>query len=281
MTERIFRILKEPIVLFFVFGGLIFFLYTAATNLALKKERRILVSSEQVEMLKASFTKTWKRAPEKKELDGLIQSYIQDEVFYREAVAMGLDKSDRAVKRRLRQTMELILDDYTTVYPTESQLQAYLSANAEKFAQDPKITFTHRYYDMDEKEKAISQLSALRSGIVGNDVAPLGLNLLPSSFEDETQQQVSSTFGNEFASSLFELEVGSWQGPIKSAYGWHLVLVSEVTPGIVPPLNDIWDIVEREWSLERKTKLKDEQYATMKARYDITIEMPEDTDEQL
>ena len=177
--------------------------------------------------------------------------------------------------------MELILDDYTTVYPTESQLQAYLSANAEKFAQDPKITFTHRYYDMDEKEKAISQLSALRSGKVGNDVAPSGLNLLPGSFEDETQQQVSSTFGNEFASSLFELEVGSWQGPIKSAYGWHLVLVSEVTPGIVPPLNDIWDTVEREWSLERKTKLKDEQYATMKARYDITIEMPEDTDEQL
>jgi hypothetical protein len=280
MTERIFRILKEPIVLFFLFGGLIFLLYTAATSLAVQKEKQIVVSIEQVEMLQASFAKTWQRPPDQKELDGLIQSYIQDEVFYREAVAMGLDKSDRAVKRRLRQTMELILDDYTTVYPTEAQLQAYLSANTGKFTVDPRISFRHQYFGMEEKEKAISQLSSLRGGKVGNDVPMAGLNLLPDHFEDETHQKVSGTFGNEFANSLFEVEVGSWRGPIKSAYGWHLVLVSELAPGIVPPLNDIWDIVEREWSLERKTKLKDEQYARMKARYEISVQMPEDADDQ-
>ena len=266
------KIIKEPIILFFLMGTLIYILYTLTADFIDKKNRKIFVSKAQIGLLEESFSKTWNRNPTENEFSAQIENHIMDEIFFKEAVAMGLDKTDLAVKRRLRQIMEIMLDEYTTIYPTEVQLRKYLSEHPDKFRREPRISFRHIYYPLEEKEKAINFLSSLQKGLEVDENMVRGLFLIPGQFEDESKREIEKLFGNSFTQKLFELETGNWQGPVESAYGWHLVILSQRIEGIVPDLNEIWDIVEREWSVERKKVMKEEQYKIMRKQYDVIIE---------
>jgi len=255
-------------------GFLLFIIYKISSNYIDRKNSEILVDANQINLLTASFEKRSNRTPDKDELQTLIESHIKDEVFYREAVAMGLDKSDPAIKRRLRQIIELMLDDYSDVYPSENQLLEYLSVHSEKFIQDPTISFVHRFFAMDKKQEAMEELSKLQEGTDSEISQNQGLNLIPDEFENVSQQEVRSTFGQIFSNDIFEMSTDSWQGPVASAYGWHLVYVSQRIEGEIPPLSEIWDVVEREWTLERKQKMKEAQFEKMKERYDVVVELP-------
>jgi hypothetical protein len=168
--------------------------------------------------------------------------------------------------------MEMMLDDYATIYPSENQLRKYLSEHLDIFRLDPMISFRHLYYPFEDKEEAIIQLFRLQKGMsIDKDYAG-GLLLVASEFENESQREIKKLFGNSFTLKVFELEVGNWQGPIESAYGWHLVKVSQLTEGKIPDLNEIWDEVEREWSFERKKQMKEEQYKIMREQYEVIIE---------
>jgi hypothetical protein len=273
--KKIRNFIREPVVLFFLLGALIFILYTRATGYIDHKNRQIHVSQVQIALLAESFQKTWNRSPTADELRAQIDNSIMDEIFFKEAVAMGLDKSDLAVKRRLRQIMEMMMDDYATTIPTENQLREYLSANPEKFRQDSRISFRQIYFPVEDKEGAIQLLSRLQQGMPVDDNYSGGLLLIPDRFENESEREIERSFGNVFTREVFRLETGDWQGPVESSYGWHLAKVSERMEGEVPDLNQIWDLVEREWSVERKKEIKEQQYKVMRDQYRITIEEPQ------
>jgi len=270
--KTIKKAVKEPFVLFLLLGTVLFITYFQTTNYIDKKNRKIYVNKDQIGLLEESFRKTWNRDPTPNELNAQIDNFVMDEIFFKEAVAMGLDKTDPAVKRRLRQIMEMMLDDYATIYPSENQLRNYLSEHPEKFRLDPKISFRHLYFRLEDKEEAINQLSRLEKGISVDEDYTGGLLLIPSEFENESQREIERLFSNSFTENVFDLETGKWKGPIESAYGWHLVKVSQLIEGKIPDLNEIWDEVEREWSIERKRQMKEEQYKIMREQYDVIIE---------
>jgi hypothetical protein len=270
--NKIKGLIREPLLLFFLFGIFAFILYTKASDYIEKKNKQIVISKVQVELLEESYKKIWNRTPTEKELNALIENAVMDEIFFRQAVAMGLDKSDPAIKRRLRQQMEMMLDDYTTIYPTASQLSKYLSENPDKFRKEPRISFRHFYFPFEKKEEAIDLLQRLQKGnTVGNKAKGYPI-LMDPEFENERKRVIENQFGNSFTSDIFEIESEIWHGPIESAYGWHLARVSNKIKGELPDLNEIWDIVEREWSVDRKKEMKEEQYEIMKAQYEVAVE---------
>jgi parvulin-like peptidyl-prolyl isomerase len=201
-----------------------------------------------------------------------INDFIMDEVFYREAVAMGLDKTDLAIKRRLRQIMEMMMDDYATIYPSEDQLQQYLTENPDKFRRDDRISFTQLYFPMEEKEQAEQFLAQIQQDENNIDKYSGGLLMLPDRFENQSRFEVERAFGEYFTDRVFQTEPGTWLGPVESPYGWHLVRIREIMEGEVPDLNDIWDDVELEWTVERKNEIKEEQYRVMREQYRVNIE---------
>lgn len=270
--NKLKKLVKTPILLSLLLGVFMYILYTYTTDYTDRKNKQIFINKAQVDLLEETFRKTWNRNPTEYELKAQVENLILDEVFFKEAVAMGLDKTDPAVKRRLRQIMELMLDDFATIYPTENQLRKYLSEDPEKFREDPRISFRHLYFPLEEKEEAINLLPKIQKSNTVHKNYNGGLLLIPSEFEDETKREIERLLGKIFTQKLFELELGKWQGPVQSAYGWHLVKVSQRIDGIVPDLNTIWDIVEREWLVERKKKIKEEQYKFLKAQYEVTIE---------
>jgi parvulin-like peptidyl-prolyl isomerase len=101
------------------------------------------------------------------------------------------------------------------------------------------------------------------------------LLMIPPRFEDELEYEIERQFGKPFTSELFNLEMGNWQGPVESAYGWHLVLIRERTAGEIPELSKVRDQVEREWMVEQRKERKNKQYDLMRSRYSITVERHE------
>lgn len=265
--------IREPIVLFFLLGTGLFILYQMVTGSIERNNKQIHVSKAQIALLEESYTKTWNRPPGEAELDALINDFIMDEIFYKEAVAMGLDKTDLTIKQRLRQVMEMMMDDYTTIYPSEDQLRSYLETHPEKFRRDDRISFRQLHFEAEEKEEAGAFLERLRASERAYEAYKGGLLLLQEMNANLSKNDVGKQFGSYFSSEIFQLDPGKWIGPLESPYGWHLVYIYEIVPGQLPDLDDIWDLVEREWSVERKKEIKEEQYRLMREEYRITIEM--------
>lgn len=266
------NLLKHPLIIFVILGASMYVIYGAIGRLVESNDKKIVVSNAQIELLREDYKRTWSRYPTVDEMQNQIYGHIMDEIFYKEAVNMGLDKSDIAVKKRLRQLMEMMLDDYVTVYATEQQLSDYLLANPEKFRAESSISFSHLYFDVNEKEKATAVLNELRKGADISKYEHYSLRMLPISFASETRSNVARHTGKEFAEQVFDLEKLMWHGPIASVYGWHLVWVDEVQQGKVPELDKVWDLVEREWAAEQKEIRKKEEYALMREQYKVVFE---------
>ena len=106
--------LRSPLVQFVVTGAAIFVVYGLVRGSRVDESRRIEVSEQQIDRLREMLTAQWRRPPIESELAGLIQSYIREEILYREAIAMGLDQDDTVVRRLMAQKLELIADDLAT-----------------------------------------------------------------------------------------------------------------------------------------------------------------------
>jgi len=241
--------------------------------------REIVVTEARVEALAESFARTWMRPPTAQELTGLVDDYVKEEIFYREAVTMGLDRDDVVIRRRLRQKLEFISEDVAAAQePTEQQLHAYLDAHAEKFVEPDRQSFQQVYFSPERRGEAAVRdaeklLNELRAGRGPADPAEAGdPTLLPPGLEAATPQQIANTFGEEFALQVAEAPVGQWAGPARSSFGWHVLRVAERSPGTTPTLEAIRPIVAREWQSEQRQRLGDQFYQAMRSQYDVRVE---------
>jgi hypothetical protein len=279
------RILTEPLLHFALLGAGLFALDAATRGDARADEPgTILVTRGDVEHLATGFLKLQGRPPTAEELAGLVRERVRDEVYAREAKALGLDRDDTIVRRRLRQKMEFLFDDVTAwADPSEADLEAHLRARPDAFRVEPNFTFQHVYLSPAKRGAEIGRdaarlLATLRDPGARADPAELGdPTLLAPRFEAVPAGDVAKQFGEGFATRLATLPVGTWDGPIESAYGTHLVLVAEKRPGRVPPLAEVRDAVRRDWANERRSTSSERFYRELLQRYTVTIEGHDET----
>jgi hypothetical protein len=215
-------------------------------------------------------------------LEGLIRNYIREEVFYREALALGLDRDDTVIRRRLRQKMEFISDDLAArIDPTDEDLRAFLAKHADTFRVEQRFTFSHVYLNPERRGDALPGdverlLTELNMSAGATEVATLGDSfLLGHVFTAAPRSEVARVFGPRFAAQLSQLEPGTWQGPVTSGYGMHLVFIRERAEGWVPPLAEVRDAVHREWANAQRLEANEQFYQRLRQRYIVTVEQPE------
>lgn len=270
-------VLREPLLHFLLIGAALFFVYEwSSTKEPSDADNQIVVSAGRIEQLINVFQKTWQRPPTAEELKGLIDDFVVEEIYYRKAVEMGIDRDDTIIRRRLRQKLEFLTEDVATLRePTDKELQAYLTANEAKFRDSPTYTFRQIYFNpekhADPRGFVDQQLAALRNG----DAVSGDTNLLPESFTTALRHQVDGTFGEGFAARLDELETGAWSGPIQSGLGLHVVKLDERTPGVLPKLSDIRVIVLREWNHEQRVAMRQQMNERMRDDFEVIIEWPD------
>jgi hypothetical protein len=276
----IVRLLREPLLQFLALGAMLFALYGLAGKRSAEAPGKIVVSASRVANLGDGFARTWRRLPNEQELQGLIEDYIRDEVFYREGRAAGLDRDDVIIRRRVRQKMEFLADDMSVPEPSDEQLAAYLASNPERFRVEDQLTFhqvflsaTRRANTIDNDSKQIASILARADGAV--DATVLGDPfLLGEEFRNVSPSKVTSTFGESFAKQISVMEKGRWQGPISSGFGQHFVFISEWVSGNLPPLDAVRPVVHREWANARRLEAEQKLYASLRNRYEIVVEEP-------
>jgi len=239
---------------------------------------KIVVSASRIANLGDGFARTWRRPPSEQELQGLIEDYIRDEVFYREGRAAGLDRDDVIIRRRVRQKMEFLAEDLPE--PSDEQLKAYLVSNPERFRSDDQITFRQVFLSATRRPNTIESdskrvASVLSSGDAAVDTTALGDPfLLGDEFHNVSATKVTNQFGESFAKGVFAMDKGRWQGPVSSGFGQHFVFISERVSGGLPPLDDVRPAVRREWANTRRLEAEQKLYASLRERYEIVVEAP-------
>jgi hypothetical protein len=272
---RLRTLIAEPMLHFLLIGVALFAAYQWRAP-GDSDGRGIVITQGVVDDLVTQHVAARGRKPSATELNHLIESYVRDEILYREGVKLGLDRDDLVVKRRVRQKIELIAEeDASTRAPTDADLSAYLTANPARFVQPTGLTFEQVFLGPSTAGPAVVHAVAVTGQALRNGADPEEVGqptLLPSRMTQTPADLVARDFGDAFAAALVKAPVGEWMGPIDSSFGTHYVRVSARTPAVDPPLGAVRDQVVREWENERRLRARADAYAKLRGGYDVSVE---------
>jgi hypothetical protein len=273
------RFLREPLLHFLLLGAVLFAAFQF-TGRARAPERKVIeITPGVVEHLGTTFARTWQRRPTPEEMAGLIRDYLRDEVAYREGLALGLDRDDSIIRRRMRQKLEMLSEEtWASLEADDAVLEAYLRAHAGTYAQDPSVAFAQVFINPERHAADLeATVSSLRerlgaAGVTPGQAAEWGdATMLPADMPLAPRWQVAREFGDAFADAVVALEPGVWSGPIRSGFGLHFVRVSERHLGRMPELSEVRDTVRRDWQADRTRELRDQLYAELLSGYEIIV----------
>lgn len=269
------KLLHEPLFQFLLGGVALFLLHSWATGGESAEPDRIVVSETRVVSLVRNFQRTWMRPPTRDEVDALVDDFVTEEVLYREAMALGLDRDDLIVRRRMRQKMEFLSDGIAEREPTDAELAEFLAANPERFEVPARLRFSQVFFAAgpEQDARASDGLARLAAGELPQDLGDA--TLLPRQMRAATPDDVAGTFGSDFAKTLAWLPVGEWTGPVPSGFGAHLVRVDESEPARTPALQEVRPAVEREWSSDRRQETRAQFLEAARQRYRVEVMMPD------
>jgi hypothetical protein len=276
MTLR--RIFSNPLLQFVLLGLVLLGVYSAVRDENDQDDRKIVVSARQVEQLSALWQKQWRRPPTAQELNGLIDSFVREEVLYREAKSLGLDRDDTVVRRRLAQKIEFLAQDLATqAEPSEAELEAFFQEHPEIFEEPPSVTFDHVYVSRDSRGAAADSdaaeiLGALRGGADPSDQGDRFM--LQRRYVRKAPDEVARHFGSRFAAEVIELPTGEWVGPVESGYGIHLVFVESLEEAYLPEFTEVKQQVRDEYFSFRRREVDELFYSKLREGYDVVIELP-------
>jgi hypothetical protein len=274
MRSLLGKIAREPFVHFLVLGGLIF-AADAVLNPPRKADpHRIEITDADIDRIRALYTRQWGAAPRAEDMPNLIDSYVRSEVLFREGTSLGLATDDSVLRNRVVQKMELMLQGAISVeQPTDAEITAYFQAHADRYRIPEQVAFTQIYFSKSLRgdraaADAGAALAAIRRGeqsppgdpfILGDDPAPKPLDA------------IAKDYGASFAAALSGLPEGSWQGPIASSFGLHLVRITSRQPAHLPELAEIRDRVHDDLMAERLGAATEDTYARVRAKYQVVV----------
>jgi hypothetical protein len=256
------RVLREPLLHFLVLGALIFGAFALRADRQGAPADRIVVGPGEIEHLASGFARTWQRPPTPAELDGLIDDYVRDEVYYREGVALGLEDATEGPP------------------PSDDVLQTFLAAHPERYRREPELSFRQVFVNPDRRgdrarDDAEALLARLAAAGPAVDTAALGDPImLPADLDQVGPSEVARVFGDAFADRVAALELSRWSGPVESGYGLHLVFVRSRSEGRLPPLADVRNAVARDVTAAERKRMVEAAYRQLRTRYEVVIERP-------
>ncbi len=275
------RLVGEPLMQFVAVGAVLFGAYSFVTP---KTEEgvdmnRIELTRDDVRQLAVTWLAQGRPLPTPEQLGSLMEQKVTEEILFREAVSLGLDRDDEIIKRRLAQKMDFLAADVAALdEPNNATLAEWYAKHSERFALAPHLSFRHLYFSIDKRGEATREAAASAIPLVSGkpadsaEVASVGdAFMFRNYYGDATPEQVAKEFGPEFAKAIFNLTPGSWQGPVPSGYGWHLVWIDSAEPGRVPAFEEVAPAVKTAWMDDRYAEVKQNALREMRSRYIVTV----------
>jgi hypothetical protein len=265
------RWLREPLLHFAVLGALLFALQRS--NVPSPQAHRIDLSDDVVAGLRQDHLRRTGALPGAAEEAGLVQRYIETEMLYREALALGLDRGDVIVRRRLVQKMEFVLENQNLpADPSDDNLQRFLERHAARYATPVRLTFTHVFISTDRHGARSAALAEeLRARLLaGAEASSSGDPFLHgATFVGRSEADIAAMFGESFARQLATVDLNTWTAPLHSSFGWHVVRVSQRSASALPPLAAVQQRVLSDWEEEQRAAARQEGLGKLRASYEV------------
>jgi peptidyl-prolyl cis-trans isomerase C len=279
------RWLREPLLHFLLAGALIFAVYDllhpADRN---AQANQIVLTKDDLRQLAVHWLAQGRALPTADEMRALVEQKVSEDILSREAVALGLDKDDEIIRRRLAQKMDFLAADIAALQdPSDAELRAWFAQNSGQFALPPRVSFRHLYFSCDRGPGALDAAAAALAKLTGEPAAAAVAAaadpfMFRDYYDDRSREQIAKEFGPDFAKALFQLDPGAWRGPIRSGYGWHLVFVDATEPGRIPAFEEVEPDVKSAWLDQKQREIKRTAFEAMRARYNVVVPPIEATD---
>ena len=258
--------LKDPLVSFLAIGAAIFLVTSFFSGEEISYD--VEISENDVERLRDQWELQMRRPPSREELWDLLNQFVREEIYYRESQRLGLDVNDSIVRQRMVQKLTFLTEDIATAsLIAESELEEYFKKNQDEYRVAARYTFSHRYFSVDRREDA--EADARRAL---NTQEPGDPFMLQKYYSARSESQIGDLFGRDFAKALSALDVSSSsQGPIESAYGWHVVQLKTKEIGHVPDFFDVLDKVSVDAKQAARLAANKAYYEGLRERYNVVL----------
>lgn len=271
------KILTTPFVQFLFFGALIFLGYYLL-NPTQKTEDTIIIDDNQFNRIISIFQKQWNRNPSEEELNDLLQARVNEEILYREALKMGLDKNDEIVKRRLSQKFEFLTTDMANLNePSKDDIKKYYNENKEKYQVDPIFSYAQVYINIDKRNDVMNYARSVKKNIEGKEITPELLEENSDQFpialyiEKVSKSEIITRMGDDFYDKIKTLEINKWSKPIQSSFGLHLIYPTEIIKVAEPDISTIYSVLKRDYLYEYQANINKTLLNEYKNNYTIKV----------
>ena len=281
-------ILKEPLVQFFLLGLLLVAVFEfqgpsiEEDSKVITINRDVLINHMQYRSKSFEYEKFAllldRLSP--KQTENLLEEFIREEVLFREAKSLNLGEEDYIIRQRMVQKVEYLLraaEVKGSVQPEE-----FYSLNKERYLIPRKITFSHIFFGKEERggwaeaERSAKQLMAelLAASLDNGKVINSGDRFIfHKNYVEKSSEHISSHFGKQFSDAVFKSGLERWEGPIKSAYGYHIVFVSNLFEERFQDLEEIYDQVEWDAKQAAITELTETFILDLKKKYKVVVDL--------
>lgn len=281
------RFWREPLIHFFILGLAVFGLHAALDRkpeATVNDPYLVEVSSADIEWMRTIFKKRMGRGPTVQDLRGQVSQLIREQILSREAVAMGIDEGDIVVRRRLAQKMEFLFKDLSAMTePTEDDLRKYFFENRRKYEVSPQVTFTQVYFSVENR--GVEGAKQAAQALIKEDGDPYRIpalgdaSILSPGCTQCSEIEIRNRFGADFAEAVKNLKPGLWNGPVKSAYGFHAIYIHERQETKLAKFRDIIDRIKNDWVSAKREEYTRRVYGEIRSRYRVLVEgLPYDFD---
>jgi peptidyl-prolyl cis-trans isomerase C len=260
-------LLRDPLVGFLLAGAVIFALdrWLPENDAA----NTIEITDTQIQRIRDQWQAQTGRDPGDEELAGLLDAWIREEIYYRQALKMGLEQNDTIIRRRLVQKLTFLTEDLAdTAPPGRQALLAFYDSRPQAYTDPERFSFEHRFFSSDRRHDAAADA---RHALENNDTDG-DTFMLQRSYAGLSKREIGDLFGRDFAAALTTLTPSSqWQGPVRSAYGWHLLRITQRDPARLRPFDEVADQVAADLRQQQRRAANDELYQRLRADYDIRM----------
>jgi parvulin-like peptidyl-prolyl isomerase len=278
--SSITRCLRQPLLHFLIAGFALFVLFAGLHRSTVNQDpQRIEITPDVVQRIAISWLARWQRPASEQQLQGLIDEYVKEEILYREALKLGLDKDDTIIRRRLAQKMDFLAEDVASLRePAPGVLETWYNQHQTQYAPPPLATFHHLFFALDKRgADAQTQAQAALSGLTDKNSGEGDAFMFKNAYTEQSQDQVARVFGSKFATSLFKQTPGKWVGPVESGFGWHLVWIDALAKPPAPPFETVAQQAKSDWLSEQRSESKQASFDALKARYEVVVMIPAST----
>tara|TARA_X000000368_G_C23054070_1_gene722976 strand:- start:1511 stop:2314 length:804 start_codon:yes stop_codon:yes gene_type:complete len=260
--------LKKKITIFLILGFLIYFIDIFINEDENSKD--IFISDQEINSLTNAWESQVGRPPNDDEIISIINDYVQEEILYREALNIGLDRDDRIIKRRLAQKITFLKQETFLEKPPLDEILNFYESNKDMYYINPTYSFTHYFFSIENNSETRANVfyKELNNNKILSKSDPF---LLGKNFAYKSSNEIDRDFGMNFSENFNNLQLNIWHMPMKSSFGYHIVKIVDKKDGYLPKIDDIFMQVELDYSNIRKEQLLEKYISDIKSEYNIII----------